>query len=368
MQAPTFFFTGFPGFLGSETLPRILKLVPEARAVLLIQPKFLDLSRRKILELGLEPRVSLVQGDLLKPGLGIEAAELARLQSGAGHGASSPITQIFHYAAVYDLGVKKEIAYAINVEGTKRMIEFARGCTHLERFHHISTCYVSGRYVGNFKESDLELGQKFNNYYEETKYFAELEVQNAQKQGLPAVIYRPGIVVGNSVTGVTQKYDGPYYVIQFVLKQPKVAVLPKLGNPKQSTLNLVPSDFVVEAISKLSQHPRAVGKVFHLSDPRALTIEQIVEEIGRQTRRKILSVPLPSGFTKAAIAAPGLKQLLKIPSETLDYFTHPTQYTSEQTTPFLQEIGLSVPNFADYSRVLIDFVRQHPNLRSQAMT
>lgn len=358
-DAPNFFFTGFPGFLGSETLPRVLSLIPAARASLLIQPHFLETARRRVIELGLEGRVEVVTGDLLKPNLGMEPETLGRLRQ--------TVTQIFHFAAVYDLSVRKDIAYSINVDGTQRMIEFAESCAKLERFHYVSTCYVSGRYRGTFRESDLVLGQKFNNFYEETKYFAEVEVQKARANGLPAIIYRPSIVVGNSKTGATQKYDGPYYVIQYVLKSPSVTVLPKLGNPSESTLNLVPSDFVVEAISRLSQHPRAVGQVFHLADPNALTIEQIVAEIGRHTGRKILSMRMPSGLTKGLIGAPGIKQLLKIPSATLDYFTHPTRYSAELTAPFLKELGIPIPHFSDYAARIVDYVRHHPDLRSAAM-
>jgi thioester reductase-like protein len=359
MESPTFFFTGFPGFLGSETLPQVLALVPGSRAILLVQPHFVQASERKVAELGLTDRVELAIGDLLKQDLGLGATDLQRLQGA--------ITQIFHFAAVYDLGVQKDLAYSINVDGTRRMIEFARGCPHLERFHYVSTCYVSGRHAGPFREADLELGQAFNNYYEETNYHAEVEVQKARASGLPAVIYRPSIVVGNSRTGATQKYDGPYYVIRFVLKSPGVAVLPKLGNPRETTLNLVPSDFVVEAIARLSQHPRAVGQVFHLADPNAMNIEQIVSEIGKRTGKKIVSLRMPFGLTKGLLGSPGLKQLLQIPTATLDYFTHPTRYTTDATAVFLKELGLQVPHFGDYSARLIEFVRVHPDLRSQAM-
>ena len=94
------------------------------------------------------------------------------------------------------------------------------------RFHYVSTCYVSGRYSGVFGEEDLEKGQTFNNFYEETKYHAEVEVQKRMKNGFPATVYRPAIVVGDSHTGATQKFDGPYYVIRWLLKQPYVAIMP----------------------------------------------------------------------------------------------------------------------------------------------
>jgi len=118
----------------------------------------------------------------------------------------------------------------VNVEGTRHMLDFADGCSSLRRFQYVSTCYVSGRYAGIFRETDLSKGQTFNNFYEETKYLAEVEVQEQMRQGLPATIYRPAIVVGDSRTGDTQKYDGPYFAIRWLLRQPGIAIMPVVGD------------------------------------------------------------------------------------------------------------------------------------------
>src|SRR6185295_13240080 len=106
----------------------------------------------------------------------------------------------------------REVGMRVNVDGTRHVLDFAAAQPSLERLHYVSTCYVSGRYQGVFAESDLEKGQTFNNYYEETKYLAEVEVQRRMREGLPATIYRPSVVVGDSTSGATQKYDGPYFV------------------------------------------------------------------------------------------------------------------------------------------------------------
>jgi thioester reductase-like protein len=83
------------------------------------------------------------------------------------------------------------------------------GLPDLRRLHYVSTCYVSGRWAGIFRETDLVKGQRFNNFYEETKYLAEVAVAAARDNGLPTTIYRPSVVGGDSTTGATQKYDGP---------------------------------------------------------------------------------------------------------------------------------------------------------------
>ena len=217
-------FTGYPGFLGSRLLPRILRRTDGVSATCLVQPTVTELARRRLADLELaEPslrgRVELVEGDITRADLGLGAG-LRRI--------ASEVTGIHHLAAVYDLGVRREVGMRINLYGTRHVLDFAEACPGLERFHYVSTCYVSGRHPGIFGEEDLEKGQEFNNYYEETKYLAEVEVRDRTQGGLPATIYRPAIVVGDSETGATQKYDGPYAVIRWLLRQPGIALLPAL--------------------------------------------------------------------------------------------------------------------------------------------
>ena len=364
MNEPScFFFTGFPGFLGTELISSLLPKIPEAKAICLVQTKFkaaaeLQKAQLIIRHPELKERISLIEGDITLPHLGIEHLSAF----------TETVTQIFHLAAVYDLGVQAEIAHRINVLGTDHVLHFAENCPQLKRFHYVSTCYVSGKYEGVFSEADLDVGQTFNNHYEETKFKAEVAVQAKMRSGLPAMIYRPSVVVGNSKTGETQKLDGPYYVIQWLLRQGRIAILPSIGNPKTHSLNVVPSDYVIEAMSYLCQQENLVGKIFHLSDPNPLSVETLVQELGRVTHRKIISIPLSLGFAKAALEKiPGVEALLKIPASTLNYFVHPTHYSSTETSAHLNQAGISVPPFSSYSEKLVEYMIQHPNLRTQAM-
>jgi thioester reductase-like protein len=228
---------------------------------------------------------------------------------------------------------------------------------------------VSGKYAGTFHETDLDVGQTFNNYYEETKFKAEVEVQKAITQGLPATVYRPAIVVGNSKTGETQKFDGPYFVIQWLLRQPKgFALLPSIGNPDASTLNAVPSDFVIEAITYLSQQSETLSKTFQLADPHALTIREFVKTLGEATGRKVVSLPLPLVIAKNALLfIPGAESFLKIPASTLDYFAHPTNYGTSFTQAALKQGNIHTPSFSEYAPNLVRFMKNHPSTRTKAM-
>ena len=155
-------------------------------------------------------------GDLTEPGLGL--ADGRRL--------AADVTEIWHLAAVYDLGVPRDVGMRVNVEGTRNVLRFAEGCPDLRRHHYVSTCYVSGRHCGPFHESDLDVGQAFNNFYEETKFLAEVRWPRPGHGGMPTSVYRPAIVVGDSRTGDTQKFDGPYFLLQWLLRQPQ-AVRPR---------------------------------------------------------------------------------------------------------------------------------------------
>ena len=178
-------FTGFPGFIGMRLLPRILDLNPHARIECLVQEKFLDPARKAVEVLEgkhrhARGRIDLVVGDITVQGLGIELRRARELRGS--------LKEAYHLAAVYDLTVSREVGRRINVEGTKNVLEFLDKAPHFERLHYVSTAYVSGTARGVYRETDLDVGQGFKNYYEETKFQAEVEVVRSRSPpyGLPA--------------------------------------------------------------------------------------------------------------------------------------------------------------------------------------
>jgi thioester reductase-like protein len=352
--------TGFPGFLGSRLIPRIAART-EGRILCLVQPKFRRVAEARLQELSLvqpslRERVRLLDGDITHPRLGLSIGE------------ASDLTEIVHLAAIYDLNVPRDTAMRVNVEGTRRVLEVAQANADLQRLQYVSTCYVSGRFEGTFLESDLDQGQDFNNFYEETKFLAEVEVRKAMESGLPATVYRPAIVVGDSVTGETQKYDGPYYAIRWVVRQRAIAIMPIVGDTDRNVLNVVPSDWVIEAIDRLSAMPEAEGVTYQLADPDPLTIRELLELIEKSSGRKIFKVPLSLGAAKFALDhVPGVYWLMQIPSGAIDYFVHPTRYDTTNTVRDLGEVGLALPRFADYGPRLVDYVLRHPDVPSEAM-
>ena len=342
------FFTGFPGFLGSELLPRVLGRTDDD-ALCLVQPKFRALAEERIPP-SLAKRVKLVDGDLTQP---------------LDHIDASGIREAWHLAAVYDLAVPRDLGMRVNVTGTQRVLDLAARAPRFERLHYVSTCYVSGKYEGVFTEDDLEKGQAFNNYYEETKHLAEVAVR---KSGLPATIYRPSVVVGDSATGATQKFDGPYFVLQWLMRQPGIAVLPVVGRPSRYRFNVVPRDFVMKAIEYLSALPQSVGKTYAIADPSPLTVDETIDVLAQAGGRRVLRVPLTKGMAKGSLQyVPGVYRLLRIPPAAVDYFVHPTLYDTTHATTDLAGSGIAAPRLRDYMPKLVEFWRAHREIGSAAM-
>jgi thioester reductase-like protein len=362
---PILFFTGFPGFLASALLPRVLARDPQAEAVCLVQPHFAGLARERVASLAAAApatagRIRLVEGDITRPRLGLSAAAAEALRAG--------LREVFHLAAVYDLAVARDLAMRVNVDGTRHVLALAGDSPGLARFHHVSTCYVSGRHHGVFREEDLEVGQSFNNFYEETKYLSEVAVRRAARAGMPATVYRPSVVVGDSATGETQKYDGPYYVIQWLLRQPRLAIMPAVGDPRATVFNVVPRDFVVDALAHLSGRADTIGGTYALADPDPPTVDAMLVELARATGRRVLRVPMTGKLARGAIEhVPGVYRLMRIPAPAVDYFTHPTRYDTAAAEAALSGSGIHVPRFADYAERLVRFVQDHPEVGAAAM-
>jgi nucleoside-diphosphate-sugar epimerase len=344
------FFTGFPGFLGSELLPRVLARTDD-EALCLVQPKFRALAEERASQIG-SARIRIVEGDLT---------------AALDHVDASSLREIYHLAAVYDLGVSREAGMRVNVAGTQRVLELAARAPRLERLHYVSTCYVSGHYDGVFAEDDLEKGQAFNNFYEETKYLAELEVRRRMRE-IPTTIYRPSVVVGDSASGATQKFDGPYFVMQWLMRQPKLAVLPVVGNPSRYRFNVVPRDFVIRALAHLSGLKSNAGTTYALADPAPLTVDETIDTIAEATGRTVIRVPLTKGIAKGALQyVPGVYRLMRIPPPAVDYFVHPTTYDTTNATRDLATAGIVAPRLRDYAPRLVAFARAHPEIGSAAM-
>src|SRR5215213_7029414 len=342
----TIFLTGFPGFIAGRLVRRLAS--EGARFLLLVQPAFMERAREDAARLSSEMRLPaerfrLIEGDITRADLGVAPLELER--------ARRETTVLFHLAAVYDLAVRRDPAMRVNVEGTRNVNEFALTLQSLRRYHYVSTCYVAGLRTGRILETELRHEAGFRNFYEETKYLAELEV-DALKGRLPVTIHRPAVVCGDSRTGETMKYDGVYYLINYIRLFPSALSLANIGN-RDVRLNVVPVDFVVEALAALARDELSAGETVQLADPSPLTTEELFDVISRNLagRDSLFTVPAP--VVRATLNVPLNEKVTGLPRVGVPYFFLKQTYDTARAAALLDPRGVHCPRFPDYVTALL---------------
>jgi nucleoside-diphosphate-sugar epimerase len=351
----TIFVTGFPGFIAGRLVERLAR--EGARFLLLVQPAFVGRAHadidRIIEKTGSPPgRFRVLEGDITLEDLGLSAddAEAARRET----------TTLFHLAAIYDLAVARDLAMRVNVEGTRNVNRFALGLPDPRRYHYVSTCYVAGRRTGRILESELRHAAGFRNHYEETKYLAELEVE-ALKAKLPVTIHRPAVVCGDSLTGETAKYDGVYYLINYLRMFPAALSLANIGNP-EVRLNVVPVDFVVEAMAALASDDAAAGETVQLADTAPLTTEELFDVISRNLSGRDSLFTIPAPLVRTMLSLPLNERVTGLPRVGVPYFFLKQTYDTARASALLEPHGVRCPSFPDYVPALLNFVERHPKL------
>jgi thioester reductase-like protein len=339
----TYLLTGFPGFLAGRLLPRLLADDEEARIVALVEPRMVARAR------ALAPDgVDVQPGDITDPRLGLDDRTYERL--------AGEVVRVFHLAAVYDLAVGAELAERVNVAGTQHVVDFCRRATNLERHHYISTAYVAGERSGLVLEEDLAKGQAFKNFYESTKFAAEVIVR-ASMDDIPTTIYRPAIVVGDSRTGETQKFDGPYYLLRSMAGP--LGSLLQIGRG-DAPFNVVPVDFVVDAIAAGARDAGAVGHTLHLVDPEPVSSHELARLLAVEYTGREPKVPLPPGVVDRSLRFGAVRKAFGgTPRQSIVYLNHPVTFDVAQASEVLGRNGLRCPRFPEYVGAMVAFYRAH---------
>lgn len=339
----TSLLTGFPGFLAGRLVPRLLADDDEARIVALVEPRMVARARE------LAPDgVDVQPGDIADPTLGLDPRTYDRL--------AGEVVRVFHLAAVYDLAVGAALAERVNVAGTQHVVDFCRRAPRLERHHYISTAYVAGQRSGLVLEEDLAKGQTFKNFYESTKFAAEVIVR-ASMDDVPTTIYRPAIVVGDSQTGETQKFDGPYYLLRS-MNSPLGARL-QVGRG-DAAFNVVPVDFVVDAIAAGAADPQAVGHTLHLVDPDPVSSHELTRLLALEYRGTEPKIPLSPGLVDRSLRFAVVRRIFGgTPRQSIVYLNHPVSFDTTQADEVLGRNGLRCPRLPEYVANMVAFFKAH---------
>lgn len=351
-----YFFTGFPGFICNQLIKEILAKSTGCSVYVLALPAMVQRAVEEVNLIASEAGIPrnkflIIEGDITKKGLGVNGADMELLEKN--------VTHVFHLAAIYDLAVPREIAFKVNVRGTENVNEWVRTLPNLERYTYFSTAYVAGMREGKLLETELVRPPRFKNHYEETKYEAEVLVEELKKD-VPVTIIRPGIVKGHSKTGETIKFDGPYFILNFLDRLRLLPIIPRLGR-SDAVINLVPIDFIIAATAHLALKESASGKTYHLTDPNPYRVEEIYAMLMEALLGKRPKGTLPLSFARAALSFPPVRKLLGVEKEALDYFTWQGQFDCSQALEDLKGAGIHCPDLQEGVKAMAKFYNENKN-------
>ncbi|MET3728562.1 thioester reductase-like protein [Fictibacillus halophilus] len=342
----TYFITGYPGFIASKLVSALQIKYPSSTFYLLILKHEREIAERK---LGPHLKnVHLIEGDITKHDLGLASNMVEDLYE--------RVTHCVHLAALYDLTVAYEPAYLCNVIGTKNALDFVRKCKKLKRFCYFSTAYVSGDEKGMIMENDICMPSQFRNYYEQTKHEAEILVRDMMNE-LPITIIRPGIIVGDSKTGETLKFDGPYFMMQFIKRLAKFPI-PYIGRTT-SKIHLVPVDFIIDASLFLMHNSVGKSKTYHVLSPDSPSIEEAYTLLCQELSGKKPSWTLNRRIAERCLSISYVSKWLGVPLETLSYFSHDAIYDTSQLINDLVESGITCRPFEEYVGSMVQYYKSN---------
>ena len=298
-------------------------------------------------------RFEVVAGDIGEPPAGPRSATTTS-------GSRRRSRHVFHLAAIYDLAVPLEIAQRVNVDGTGNVLDFCAAAKSLDRLLYVSTAYVAGMRTGVVYEHELVMGQDFKNHYESTKFQAEVWARDMLDR-VPTTIVRPAIVVGDSQTGETQKFDGPYFILRTIAEAERAGRPVVQFGRADAAFNAVPVDFIVDAIVAAAGSAEAEGRDAASGRPGAAQRERTHRDARRwSTRGARRRAGSPRGWPRPRCAClPSAERLGGTPPESLAYLNHPVRFDTRRATQILEPLGVSAPNFREYAAAMVRFFREH---------
>lgn len=355
----SYFVTGGTGFIGRCLVEKLLER--EEKIYLLVQESSMSRFNKLVDRLGVtNNEIEAVIGNLTAPNLGISDTDFANLKGN--------IKNFYHLAAIYDLYAPAELQKEVNVQGTRNAIDAAAamnaGC-----FNHVSSIAAAGLYKGTFREDMFEEAGKLDNPYLQTKHDSEKMVRNECK--IPFRIYRPGMVIGHSKTGEIDKIDGPYYFFKLLQKIRSMVPqwMPTIGI-EGGRLNIVPVDFIANAIDYISHAKNEDGKCFHLTDPDPHKVGEVLNIFAKAGHAPAMAMRIDSRMF--GFIPPMVKGILKnlapvkritgailndlgIPDSALGFVNYPTKFDSRETERVLEGSGIEVPHLESYAPVIWDY-------------
>jgi nucleoside-diphosphate-sugar epimerase len=249
-QRRTVLLTGAAGVVGHALIPRLAN----ADVICLVHRSPVSASG-----------VTTVHGDLRQRRMGLSTTDFANL--------TQRVDAVIHSAAITDFNRRDGSLQQTNVEGTKHVLDFA--ATAGVPLYHVSTAYLDTVAYGDRGRTAVG--------YASSKRQAEEAIHTS---GLPHVILRPSVIVGDSRSGEIRSFQGLYKVAGAVLD----GVVPLIPFDPAWPIDFIPIDVVADAVATVVDKGLTQGEFWLTSGERALRFDEAVAVcigIGAQLGRPV---------------------------------------------------------------------------------
>ncbi|QMT16457.1 SDR family oxidoreductase [Planococcus maritimus] len=352
-------FTGFPGFIATRLMEACALKGYSLSAIVL--PSEMEKAQKQADRISQQTgcgTIRLLPGDITMAGLALSEEDRSWLEDQQ--------LIFWHLAAVYDLAVPEPIAKKVNILGTQNVNDLVGSLNKLERYMYFSTAYVAGSREGLLLEDELIRPPAFKNHYEETKYEAELLVEQL-KQQVPTTIIRPGIVRGHSASGETSKFDGPYFFLNMIDRMKHLPAIPYIGY-SNTAINVVPVDYILDASIYLSELKKAESATVHLTDPNPHPVEEVYRAMVFEMTGRYPKGRIPKKLAKFSMSMPAIRKYLGVEAETLDYMDWQAHFDTQNALALLKESGIRPADFLETIPAMVAFYNEHKKDRAYHVT
>ena len=354
------FLTGVTGYIGSSLLKAWLDETDDRITVLVRAKRDTSPAQRMAAVLAdLYPgsdtarsadRLDIIEGDVSLERLGIAHKNWDDL--------AERTTKIIHCAAAARFDLDIDSARAVNVGGTANILELAGACSRLKTLDYIGTAYVAGRRTGPILEEELDEGQEHRNTYERSKMEAEKLVRS-RMDDLPIAVLRPSIVICDSRSGRASDFNGFYRALR-LYSRGMAPMIP--GNP-DCYIDLVPVDYVTDAIMAISSHSSSRGRCYHITaGPDNTTSLATIRDLAAQHfGREPFAIVPPERFEMqiSAMSSKLSEEELKIREELRRYMPYLETDLVFDDTNTKRDTGLKVPRVEDYFPLMARYIIEH---------